>query len=301
MADQHPRLTVGLPVYNGEDYLDETLRAIRGQTFTDFVLFVADNASTDGTRDIVEAHRAEDSRIVVDVADRNRGAAWNWNRCYRGAQSPYFSWACADDIPLPRKFEVCVDLLDDTGPEVVLAYPGTDLIDEHGVVTGHYEDIGPVDEPDPAARLTRIVRDLSLVHPLFGVVRTDVLRSTAGMGAYKRADTVLLGELAMRGRFAFDPAVHFHRRVHPEVSMQGDDASIAAHYTGRADARPTHPFGRLLRGHLTAVRQAPIGAADKARCVAALRRWRYRGRLLDETRSAITGVVTRTRRRLTRN
>ena len=47
-----PRLTIGLPVYNGEKYVAESLEALLGQSFTDFELIISDNASTDSTGDI---------------------------------------------------------------------------------------------------------------------------------------------------------------------------------------------------------------------------------------------------------
>ena len=50
-----PRLTVGVPVYNGEAYLGETLESLLGQTFEDFELVISDNASTDGTPEIAAA------------------------------------------------------------------------------------------------------------------------------------------------------------------------------------------------------------------------------------------------------
>ncbi len=271
-----PRLTVGLPVYNGAGYLDATLKALRAQSFDDFELFVADNASTDATREIVESHRADDPRITLDIATENRGAAYNWNRCYARARTEYFTWACADDIPLSGKYSACIELLDTAGPAAALAYTGTELIDGSDDITGGYKDLGPLDDPTPAGRLQRIVRDLHLVHPLFGVIRTDVLKNTAGLGAYKRADTVLLGELAMRGDFLFDPSVHFQRRMHAEVSMQGSDTEIAALYTGRADAGPLLPNARVLRGHVAAIWRAPLTVGQRIQCLRTLRRWRYR-------------------------
>lgn len=300
VPDARPRLTVGLPVYNGEAYLDETLRAIRSQSLDDFVLFVADNASTDGTRDIVETHRADDERILLDVATENRGASYNWNRCFAQTHTPFFTWACADDLPLVDKYRVCIDLLDAAGPEAALAYPGTDLIDEHGTITGHFDDIGALDEATPAGRLQRIVRDLVLVNSLFGVIRTDVLKSTRGMEAYKRADTVLLGELAMRGRFLYEPEVHFHRRLHPEVSMQGSDSSIATHYTGTSSDAPTFPNTLLLSNHLAAIRLAPISTAEKIQCVRTLRRWRYRKPFAKELGRGVTGGARRAASKLKR-
>ena len=58
-------LTIGLPVYNGERFLEQALGSILGQTFADFSLVVSDNASTDGTMEILEAHADRDDRIVI--------------------------------------------------------------------------------------------------------------------------------------------------------------------------------------------------------------------------------------------
>ena len=55
-----PRLTIGLPVYNGENYLAESLDALLGQSYKDFELIISDNASTDGTADICQRYLRED-------------------------------------------------------------------------------------------------------------------------------------------------------------------------------------------------------------------------------------------------
>ena len=282
MTEASPRLTVGLPVYNGEDYIDQTLEAVRAQTMDDLVVFVADNASTDGTREIVEHHAAADNRIILDVATENRGASFNWNRCFAQATTPFFTWICADDIPLPDKYGRGVEMLEQDA-HAVLAYPGTEIIDSDGQVTGPFEDMGALVEPTPAGRLERILRDLVLVNSLFGVLRTEVLKDTRGMMAFNRADTVLLGELALRGTFRYDPEIHFQRRIHDAKAMEGSDADIAAHYTGSADIEPpSFPFGKVLQGHLQAIHQAPLSRSEKVQALRALRRWRYRKRFLAE-------------------
>ena len=71
----HPRLSIGLPVYNGEEYLAEAFDALLGQTYEDFELVVSDNASTDGTQDICRKYAARDSRIRYIRLPRNIGAA----------------------------------------------------------------------------------------------------------------------------------------------------------------------------------------------------------------------------------
>ena len=58
-----PRLSIGLPVYNGENFLAESIESLLGQSYEDFELIISDNASTDGTEDICRSYAQQDSRI----------------------------------------------------------------------------------------------------------------------------------------------------------------------------------------------------------------------------------------------
>ncbi len=74
-----PRLSIGLPVYNGEEYLTESLEALLGQTYEDFELIISDNDSTDGTADICRRYAKQDSRIRYFRQPRNIGCNPNHN------------------------------------------------------------------------------------------------------------------------------------------------------------------------------------------------------------------------------
>ena len=74
-----PRLSVGLPVYNGANYLAESLEALLGQSYGDFELIISDNASTDSTPDICQHYAQQDSRIRYFRQPHNIGLAPNHN------------------------------------------------------------------------------------------------------------------------------------------------------------------------------------------------------------------------------
>ena len=93
-----PRLTIGLPVYNGEKYLGESLEALLGQSYEDFELIIADNASTDGTGDICRRYEKQDSRIRCVRQPRNIGCAPNHNFVVWQARGELFKWASHDDL-----------------------------------------------------------------------------------------------------------------------------------------------------------------------------------------------------------
>src|ERR1700709_90296 len=92
------RLSVCIPVYNGERYLDECLRSVRDQTHADFEVVIVDDCSTDGTRDVVGHHAAQDERIRLSVNAHNRGLVGNWNRCLELASGEWIKFLFQDDV-----------------------------------------------------------------------------------------------------------------------------------------------------------------------------------------------------------
>jgi glycosyltransferase involved in cell wall biosynthesis len=104
-----PKLTVGLPVYNGERHLQDAIESILAQTFGDFRLVVADNASTDATGEIARSLAARDARVHYHRNESNIGLAANFNLVFRMSDSPYFRWATSDDVTLPDFLRRCVE------------------------------------------------------------------------------------------------------------------------------------------------------------------------------------------------
>lgn len=68
-----PLVSVVMATYNGERFLDEQLRSIRNQTWTNLEIIVVDDASTDGTVDILRRHAMQDGRIQIHVSASNQG------------------------------------------------------------------------------------------------------------------------------------------------------------------------------------------------------------------------------------
>ena len=153
-----PRLTIGLPVYNGEKYIAESLDALLGQTYTDFELIISDNASTDGTADICHRYVQQDSRVRYIRQPKNIGLAPNHNVVVEQARGELFKWASNDDLYARELVERCVDALDKY-PDVVLAHSWTARVNGSGTVTKAYQvpaqhglpaDAGAL--PEPAVR-----------------------------------------------------------------------------------------------------------------------------------------------------
>lgn len=217
-----PKVSIGLPVYNGEDYIEQAISTLLRQSFSDFELIISDNASKDGTRAICERFAADDPRVRYSRVNRNLGAAPNYNRIVPMARGSYFKWAAHDDRCLPRFLEACVKALDED-PSVVLAYPATIVIDKHGDALRTYRDGLDLPQAEPQARFAGYIKQnylhrRGMCNPIFGVVRMNALRRTRLIQDFLASDRSLLGHLALLGRFRELEDPLFERRIHMGTS-----------------------------------------------------------------------------------
>lgn len=255
-----PRISIGLPVYNGEPFLGESIDSILGQTYDDFELLVSDNASTDGTRDICEAKAAEDSRIRYIRQTENIGAAKNYNLLFHESKGEFFRWAADDDVCDPRYLERCLDAFDRTDGSTVLCYPRTVLIDSNGEEIRTYEDGMDLRSPHPHVRIREMFRRLKLCNAVFGLIRSEVLARTGLIGSYISSDVVLLGEIALRGRIHEVPEYLFRRRVHERMSNLAckNDEELAEWFDPANAGHLPMLRCRLFVEHLKSIWRAPI-------------------------------------------
>jgi CDP-glycerol glycerophosphotransferase len=115
-----PRLSVVVPVYNVELFLDECLQSLADQTFADWEAVVVDDGSTDGSLDIMRKWAARDSRFrVVEQANAGLGAARNTGSRHISADSEFLAFVDSDDVVLPDAYERCIASLDKTGSDFV--------------------------------------------------------------------------------------------------------------------------------------------------------------------------------------
>jgi glycosyltransferase involved in cell wall biosynthesis len=286
-----PRVSIAVPVYNGERYLRESLDGLLAQTFTDFELVIADNASTDGTEAICRAYVACDPRVRYHRNERNLGGPGNFRRVFELSRGEYHKWSTADDLWHPTFVERCVAILD-ARPDVVLAYPRSNIVDAEGAVVRTFDD--PLDLPEDSAveRVRRVIQESTLCHAHLGVLRRSAMLRTGLIGSELASDIRFLAEMAMLGKFAVVPEYLFGRRFHEESSSWArEDAERQRRYyaPGRARVARLGTWRRYLHLLHRAAR-VPLPLAERWQLLRFLgRRMRWqRGVLFDELlRSAV--------------
>jgi glycosyltransferase involved in cell wall biosynthesis len=107
------RISIGIPVYNGEASLEQALRSISSQSFSDYEVIISDNASTDNTAQICREMAASDSRIKYFRQETNIGANANFKFVLDKAVGEYFHWLGADDTRSSNFLELNIKFLED--------------------------------------------------------------------------------------------------------------------------------------------------------------------------------------------
>lgn len=262
-----PLITIGVPVFNAAAHLRSALESLLAQTFTDFELIVSDNASTDATREIVEEYLHRDSRIRYERHAVNIGANGNYAGLVHLARGALFKWSAAGDWCAPTFLERCKNELL-ANPDTVLVAPRTRLFEENPAEYDDYDlDLEVLDET-PCERLKRLTSELALNNAMNGLIRTAALRSARPMGPYLGADVVLMGELALRGKFRLLEDRLFYRRmdVATATAMQARSAVWAHHYPTRS-ARSLFQGAKRHLGWASGVLRAPIPVTERTRAM----------------------------------
>ncbi len=218
-----PVVSVGLPVYNGANFLAEAIESVLSQSFGELELVVSDNASTDDTEAVARDYAERDRRVRYSRLAQNRGAAVNFNRTFLLSRGTFFKWLAADDLIAPTFLEQTVAVLR-SQPGVALAYARNEWIDSKGAVLRNDDSIARTTRwpENPVARFQTFVHDFGRQGPrigpvyVFGLMRSSAVRQTRLLGRYPSADINFLAELTLAGNFAEVPARLQMLRSHPE-------------------------------------------------------------------------------------
>jgi glycosyltransferase involved in cell wall biosynthesis len=269
-ASIRPLISVGMPVYNGEEYVALAIDSVLSQTFNDFELIISDNASDDRTEEICREFASADPRIRYYRNAENIGAAGNYNRLVELARGEFFRWSNADDLFAPKLHELCLRALRQH-PDAVLSYGKTEIIDEFGKTLHLYDDNLHLSQPLANERFQRFFEQVGLTNVIYGLMRTDAVRQTDvfGDGTLPAADISFMAELTLQGSFIEVPEVLFYRRMHSGASSADRDDDERQQNFWRADSSP-FKLPKLRQGvrYWRRIWSSKVSVAEKLRLTA---------------------------------
>lgn len=311
MSHKSPCVSLGLPVYNGEKFLSETIDSILNQTFEDFELIISDNASTDRTKEICQEYVAKDQRIRYYCNQQNIGAARNYNRVFELSNGNYFKWIAHDDLLAPEYLERCIEVLEQI-PSLVVCYPRVIFIDQEGnnirksssnllqlnstkphqrfqkyqellfKKSNFYRPASCSEDTSISTEVTKSDDDLTEQHPagerwlpIFGVIRSSALKRTPLIASYVNSDAILLGELALFGKFYEIAEYLFYYRDYGETSGRRHNG----YYEYNVWFDPVNkdkivmPLWRWFFEYLMAIQRTPLSWYEKLFCYVQMNKW----------------------------
>lgn len=210
IQEKAPLVSVVMPAYNVEKYVEEAVRSILDQTFLDFEFIIVDDGSTDRTLEILRSF--SDPRIRLLFNEKNEGNYPARNRGCRLARGKYIAVMDADDVAMPERLEVQVKFMEKNF-DVLLIGSGWHFMgntDRPVNVLTDYEDVK-----------LYLLNNSCFLHPSM-MIRTEVMQAVGGYDEqYVYAgDYDLLCRFALRGRVENIPDVLMAYRWHPEQITQ---------------------------------------------------------------------------------
>lgn len=270
-----PLISIGVPAFNAEATIGFTLEGLLAQSFGHFELIVSDNASTDATRDVVEDYRLRDARIRYERQPINIGASRNQSLVVRRSRGEFFKWSSSSDWCAPTFLERCLDSLlahDDT----VLVAPRTRLFQGSPTTSQDYASDIEILDDTPSARLARVAATLALNNAMNGLIRMSALRHTRLVEPYLSADVVLMGHLALLGKFRLLDERLFYRRMEVATATALQDATAVRLFNyPQLGVRTLFQGSKRQVGWVRAALSAPMPIGERLRSLKHVARMCY--------------------------
>lgn len=206
---EYPLVSVGVPLYNEERFVRETLQSLLDQDYPNIEILISDNASSDRTLAICKEVVADKNNIKIHCFEKNKGAIENFRYVLQNTNGKYFLWASGHDLWSSNYISANVTQLE-SNPEGVISYGSSLWVDEYGreleVCLGYTDTSG----------MNAIARFFTVywgnMNPILGLIRKSALDSSCILRSMVGADLIMLTELSLQGDFLHENKTHWWRR-----------------------------------------------------------------------------------------
>jgi glycosyltransferase involved in cell wall biosynthesis len=205
-----PLISAVMPVYNCALYLREAVDSVLNQSFTDFELLIMDDASTDGSLDVLR--HIKDERLIIHRSEKNIGQASQMNKGIELSRGKYIAVINGDDINDPHRFKLQVQVLEEKQVQVVGSW-----IEYFGNRDGFWKT--PV---TPEECYAGMIEEMPLAHPTMMVCKQSLLK----VGAFYRPGMVLAEDYDLLVRLAV--TCKFYNIPQPLVKYRIHDTNISS-------------------------------------------------------------------------
>ena len=224
-----PLVSIGMPVYNEDKYIRDSLESLISQDYGNIELIISDNGSTDETQTICQEYTKQSPLIKYYRSDENKGPIYNFNNVLKKASGKYFMWASGHDLWSHNCVSECANVLEEN-ENVVIAFGTTSWIDENG--NAHQRQTGWTDTRgmSPFERFFTVL--WGNMHPVLGLIRRNHLDDNSFSDSLG-TDLILLCKLSLQGDFVHVMDAHCYRR----------EFRIEKEYSDKLSRYKSHDYG----------------------------------------------------------
>ncbi len=240
-------ISIGMPAYNGEIFLQEAIQSLLSQTYKEFELIISDDTSKDKTKQICQQFTSKDRRIRYFRQKKSLGVAENFNFTLRKARGAYFMWAGQDDLWDKKYIETLLTLLE-TYPDAVSAVSNYQNLFESKrySLTSHTFDMKCI---DTFHTLLHFIKTNNLSY-FYGLHKTDLLKKIGGYQMdsrpfFKSSDYLTVFKICSSGPMVFTKKTLFFKR----------DTGL---FTQRFHVLEQGSFDKKVRSHILRYLTFPI-------------------------------------------
>lgn len=214
MKSQNKLISVGMPIYNGAEFLEQAITSILYQSYKNIELIIADDSSTDDSAQIYEKFAKKDKRIRIFKHKKNIGSIPNFNFVLKQAKGEYFMWAAQDDFRKKDTLEKLLQLHEEF-PDAALAVSKFQNV--HGKKKySVYPDIDYRNADSKAKTLISFLKTDNLSF-FYGLHKTKTLKKTGGYFVdsrpiFKSSDFLTIYNVLLQGKLIYTPEVLFYKR-----------------------------------------------------------------------------------------
>ena len=214
------KISLGLPVFNEKDNLQETLISISKQTFQDYELIISDNNSSDDTLKIAEIYAGKDKRVRVIKNKTNIGMLKNFNKVLSESNNEYFVWLGAHDVYSPAFLNELVKEMENNNCKPKLIFTDVAHIDMSGKIFNENVNVGFELNMN---FLKRIVISPWIIKGsgdmVYGLFHTKTLKKLGGFSNLLWADVLLIYQVIFAGKIIKINKTLRHRRYFEDINM----------------------------------------------------------------------------------
>ena len=205
----HPLVSIGVPVFNGDKLLAQALAALLHQDYNNLEIIISDNGSTDTTSNICKEFVNKDTRVKYFSSEENFGLSWNFNRVLELSSGKYFMWAAHDDLREPSFVRACVEKMEQC-PEAVLCQTHTATFIEGRNKKMCVANLNSFESVTGLIERYRETLNNFPATAIYGLYRSSAMRKTRMFERVIATDLAFIQELSIYGNFVQVPQVLFN-------------------------------------------------------------------------------------------